>query len=465
MESQYIRNYRHGQTRIDTLEKKIAMLYCISLPFRMFSQLSFLKGALGGCANYLPFLFHVLGMLLWIANDKGKLRVNGKEELTGYALKLTVWLNVSSIIMAIVIQTFYGNQGSENAFQGIVGMLIYFVQYFLMFLYNYRVFRLLTIDELNKLLHIDCVVLLVIGYMQILVMNGIGAGIYDVINFLEILKPSGRMAKLCLSCNEGAGAGTLIGVFVLPYLLSQIISGHRRCYYELLLWLVPIYYTFSSTAYLLAVTDILVFVILSIIRSENPLKNFTTFVVVIICASIIVVLLFNLGVLNNRIVDEMDYLLFHKGTDLSNGSTASRTVVLLVNWGAFTEFPVLGVGNGLQGYFYEKYFPDWALKTAGSDVQVFLQRSQGGISNGGVFIPSLLSGYGIVGIALILAFVWKCIQSNALNRLFNQNFYYMYLIAGLAFIFMGFQGDAYGLYFAWFVVSIPFMTKKEEAQA
>ena len=54
--------------------------------------------------------------------------------------------------MAVVIQTIYGNQGSENAFQGIAGMLVYFTQYLLMFLYNYRVFQLLSVDELKAVI-------------------------------------------------------------------------------------------------------------------------------------------------------------------------------------------------------------------------------------------------------------------------------------------------------------------------
>lgn len=461
MESCYIKDYSYGRNRLDDLERKIAQLYCFSLPFRMITQLSFLKSVFGVCANYIPFIFHVLGMILWVVNEKGKIKIERKEALTGHAIKLTVWLNLSSIVMAFVIQTFYGNQGSENAFQGIAGMLVYFTQYLLMFLYNYRVFRLISIDELNKILHIDCLVLLAIGYMQVLVMNGIGAKIYDSINIFGVMNSSERLSKLSLSGAEGATAGCIIGVFVLPYLFSRIMYGNRRCYFELLLWTVPLYYTFSSTAYVLAASDAIVFAIFFVIRSNDPIRSILSLSVTILCIGLAVFILSRVGVLSSKVFDDIDYILFHKGTDLGNGSTVSRTVPLLVNWGAFKEFPVLGVGNGLQGYFYEKYFPEWAMRSVGSDVQLFLERSQGEISNGGVFIPSLLSGYGLVGCLLIIVFLWHCIKENQREKLRSQNFYILYYIAGIATFVVGLSGDIYGLYFVWFLLSIPFISGKE----
>ena len=68
-----------------------------------------------------------------------------------------------------------------------------------------------------------------------------------------------------------------------------------------------------------------------------------------------------LNYFNNKITyaemfEQIEYLLFEKATDSDNGSTVSRTVPLLVNWGAFMEHPIFGVGNGLQGYYYEKFY-------------------------------------------------------------------------------------------------------------
>lgn len=460
MSSRYI---KENNTRLNNmrLEIMIAKLYCICLPFRMITQLSFLKNYVGACANYIPFIFHIIGILLWIVNTNAKIDFPEKNDLATFTIKLMIWLNCSSIVMAIVIQSIYGNQGGENAFQGIVGMLLYFFQYALMFLYNYRVFTLLSLKELNKVLHIDCYALLIIGYMQVLVMNGIGSSIYNAINIFGIVNSSSQLPKLCLTGNEGASAGCIIGVFVIPFLLSHIIVGKRYIIMEVLLWLIPLYYTFSSTAYILFSIDIMILLFYLILKSDNPTQGFITLLVLLLCVAIVFFIMFQFGIINNSQMDDVHYLLFEKASDDQNGSTIARTIPLLVNWGAFTEYPLFGVGNGLQGYFYEKYFPEKALHAVGSDASVFLERSREGISNGGVFIPSLLSGYGVVGCLFILLFAWQCIKHNQRNKLTSKNFYYAYIISGVAFIVMGFQGDAYGLYYVWFMLSIPFMTQKD----
>ena len=454
---------RSKQIHTNSLEIKMAQLYCILLPFRMIFQLSFLKSVFGVCANYLPFIFHLLGLFIWMANERGRIDLSTKRGLMGEAGRLVLYLNLSSLVMAFVIQMKYGNHGGENAFLGILGMEIYFFQYFFMFLYNYRVFRILTVATINKTLHASCLSLLFIGYFQVLVMNGIGGSIYDGLNFLGVLNSSDNLPKLCLTGVEGATAGCIIGVFVMPFLLSKVLNEERKYFFEILLWIVPILYTNSSTAYLLFVTDWIVFFIILLTKSKNPRKIIRIFLITIICIALGLCALFLLGVIDESVLDAVYYNLFIKPVSFdSNGSTTSRTIPFYVNWGAFTEYPIIGTGNGLQGYFYERYFPSWAVNVAGSDVGVFLENSRNGISNGGVFIPSLLSGYGIIGMALIAHFVYRCIKENSNNKMYDDNMHDLYVISGIAFVVMGFQGDAYGLYFAWFMLSIPFLVRREK---
>ena len=460
MESKYI-VYENNRT-IDRIEVYIAKLYCLSLPFRMFSQLSSLKNIFGVCANYVPFILHVIGLILWLINEKGRLDFDGKNGLVKYSTLLIVYLNLSSVLMAIVIQSVYGNQGSENAFQGIAGMIIYFVQYLLMFLYNYRVLKIIPLRDINRYLHFVSVLLLLIGYFQVLVMNGIGISLYNRLNFLGMLNSPAHLPKLCLTGSEGASAGSVLGIFVFPYLLSQVLHGKRWFFIEIILWLVPLYFTFSSTAYILAGVEIALFFALLINASKDSSEGVKTLLTIILLVIISVVILLHSGVLSDNEIENIQYLLFDKASDTDNGSTVSRSIPWLVNWGAFTEYPIFGVGNGLQGYFYEKYFPDWAMHVSGSDVRIFLERSREGISNSGAFIPGLLSGYGIVGCLLILWFIWQCAKENKMLRDYSGNLYYMYILGGVGFIITGLQGDMYGMYYAWFVLSIPFLTAGEK---
>lgn len=121
----------------------------------------------------------------------------------------------------------------------------------------------------------------------------------------------------------------------------------------------------------------------------------------------------------------------------------------------------MGVGNGLQGYFYVKYFPTYAYNVAGSDVGVFLETSKNTISNGGCFFPSLLSGYGIIGCALIFAFVYKYSRFVKEKAKIMGQFYYQFIIAILCFFIAGFQGDFNGEYFTWFVICLPFICNSD----
>ncbi len=453
------------ENRINTnkLEIWIARLYVFFLPFRLFTQLSILKSFVGVCANYMPFVFHVLGLLMWIVNEHGRLSLNSREN--AYTLRsggaTYVYLTISSVIMACIIQATHGSHGGESAFSGISGMIIYFLQYLLIFTYNIRVFALLSLEDLNRILHRVCIVLLIIGFFQVLVMNGVGGGIYDALNIFGNLNPSTYLPKLCLTGAEGATAGCIIGVFVFPYLISQIIKSIKYIYIiELLLWLIPLFFTRSSTAFIIAAVDILVMLYFMLFKSENRSSHMKMLVFVLIAILLVGFILVQLGVINTSVTEQIQYLLLDKATDKTNGSTTSRTVPLIVNWGAFTEYPILGVGNGLQGYFYEKYFPSWAFSVEGSDVKNFLTNSRTGIANGGVFIPSLLSGYGIIGCLVIFVFAVKLVKLAKRHSETSGNLYYMFIVGSIAFIIQGFQGDAYGMYIFWFVLSLPFFTNR-----
>lgn len=443
-----------GNTYIDRFERLIAILYCCALPYRLLVQLSVLKNIFGVCANYSSFLFHVIGILLWIYNENGTPCLGRKRHLIANAGYLVLYLNTSSLIMACFIQAVYGNHGSENAFQGVFGMIVYFLQYFLMFIYNYRVFQLVSLENIRKILHINCICLLVIGYMQILVMNNIGGSLYDTLNVFKILNDSTHLPKLCLTGTEGATAGQILGVFVFPFLYSLYIKGNKLIIIEILLWIIPTYYTKSATVYLVTIIDVSIFLIICVFKDKKDRGYLLLFFIIAIISFLIILQI--IGVLDKVRVEEIRYLLFDKARDYTgNGSTASRTVPLVVSWGAFKEYPLLGVGNGLQGYFYEKYFPEWAYHVEGSDVKTFLNRSRSGIGNAGVFIPGLLSGYGVVGCTFIALFFKKIIwEANRMRKDMNY-FFFAYIISMVAIVFLGFSTDYYGAYFVWFFFSLP----------
>ncbi len=446
---------------IHPLEKFIAIAYIYLLPVRMLATFAVLRNILPGATVYIDFLLHIAGLSLFFCHHFRRSTFNTVEYRSVFSfIKLIIYLNCSSVFMAAIIQLVLGSHGQENAFSGIAGMLIYFSQYALMVLYNKWVLELVSREQLEKIWGRVCWALLILGYWQgaCITAGGIFSAAYDAFNVLGVLHAS-DMPKLCLTGAEGASAGSLISILVMPYLFSRIISEHRcgRYLVQVFLWLIPLFFTQSSTAYILFAVCSAVFLLL-LLRRNNFSKLF--FLSAIILTAGIIMATFP-KLLPETTQEQIDYLLLEKIDDRENGSTVSRTIPLLVNWGAFTEWPLLGVGNGLQGYFYEKYFPAWAYYATGSDALVFLERSRTGIGNGGVFIPSLLSGYGIIGCLLILVFARKYLQMAIRKKAELGEWYLQFLMAAVCILLSGFQGDFYGNYYIWFVLCLPLMPSPE----
>lgn len=441
------------------LEVSVAKLYLFLLPFRMIAPFEFIKDVIGPLANYVDTLLLIWGLLLWMSHE-GSLLIPSSDRPLYRTIKYSIfYLNISSLFMAVVMFLLYGDYNGKSPFVAILPMELFYFQYLFMFLYNIRVFMLLSYTTIVRIISRVCTVLLVIGYIQVLVKLDIGVAIYDFFagligGFLE----SSSMTKLSLTCSEGAGAGVLLGIFVFPFLFASYLHGNNKSLYQLFLWLIPLYFISSTSAFILFTVDLLVFLSLFIRRySINKLFVRGLTLISILCAAWGV--LSYCGVLNTQVYDEISYLLFEKATSDTDGSTATRTVPFIINWGCFTEMPFFGVGNGLQGYFYLKYFPLYLLDVPGTDLGAFYQRilEPGGIANGSTFLPGYFSGYGIAGIIVMINFIIKLRRTRKQRArrlgLFNE----MFIMGSVAFLIAALSSEMYCLYYAWFVLSIPFM--------
>lgn len=448
------------------VEKCVAKLYVFFLTLRMISPLLFTQQLFHTGAKNFDFVLHVIGVMLILLRNKGKVYLGRDQEsrlFKSFAL-LVLYLNVSSFFMATVMQYTYGSIGSDTAFDAFISMAVYYSQYVFMFFYNKEVFCILSKKELEDVLKYEMWFLLVLGYIQIIAYNfgGIVGLLYDRLDLFDVFADAKSLGKLTLTRAEGAASGGVIGILVLPYLLSGIINNEKHFseIVQILLWLPVIFFTKSSTAYLLITLVLVGFVLICIQKTKVAIPRKTVYTLLVVCLTLCVCLLFGevfTGLVPDFIGDEIQYLLTEKMTDMSNGSTVSRTVPFVTNFGAFKEYPILGVGNGCQGYFYIKYFPSWAKNVSSSDVMVFYRGAQERIVNGALFFPSILSGYGIVGTLLIAVYVIKShkvfkSKADSLGR-----FKYFYLLSLLPIILYGFQGEFAGEYFIFFLLSIPYM--------
>lgn len=440
-------------------ERTLAKIYLFCLPFRMFALFSFLPMLVGPLANFFDAIINIIGLFMWAYNEGGLKYHSRNSPLFKTIAYSIVYLNISSVLMSIVMYATYGNCNGESPFWGIIPMILFYTQYLLMFLYNIRVFAILDYTTIRRVLDSVCKILLVIGYTQVVVMHGIGGAVYDI--FAKIIggfNTSDWLPKLCLTLSEGAAAGCLMGTLVFPYLLAKINNGEKKCIRELILWMPLLFYTHSTTAMILFAVDIVIFFVKGKKRNMGGMIGMMV-TVAIIAGSLALVGRYN-ETDDSR--SSVQYLLFEKAFDKTNGSTISRTSTFGYNWGAFTEMPIMGVGNGLQGYFYNKYFPMETLYMEGTDIGHFYEIAQTGIANGECFFPGYLSGYGIMGIIVLFIIISKMRKTVRLRNGHLGIFDDMFPIGAIGFFVMGLQGEAYCLYYAWFVISIPFMYFSKE---
>lgn len=441
-------------------EVAVAKLYLLLLPFRMIAPLEFLQDLMGPLANYIDTIFISIGLFLWIMHQQGIHISKINMPLYKTVRNSILYLNASSIVMACVMYCIYGDCNGKSPFVGIIPMILFYTQYFFMFLYNIRVFQLLTYNDIVKLISKCCLMLLVLGYAQVLAMLGVASSVYDV--FAEILSiPTSDYPKLSLTGSEGASAGVLLGVFIFPFLFARYIHGDKKSLTQVFLWLVPLYFTHSSTAYMLFGIDLMLFIYVYI----KKLNSSATYIKIISIGCISISLYIGatyMGVINNKLVEEINYMAFEKVGDKSNGSTMARMAPYFINWGCFTEMPIMGVGNGLQGYFFKKYFPYRLLSVPGTDLGQFYKRAteDGKIANGGCFLPGYFSGYGIIGIIVLVNIIIQLRKTRNTRRKELGVFNEMFTLGAVAFFVMAFTSEVYCLYYAWFVLSIPFMYYK-----
>lgn len=444
-------------------EIKVAKLYLFFLPFRMILPFAWLKDFIGPLGGSFDLLFHIFGLILWAQNAGGFRFSKCNRALFDTIKNSILILNISSVFMSAVMFASYGDLHGKSPFTAIIPMILFYFHYLFMFLYNIRVFSILNYGTIINQLRKSCITLLCLAYIQVAVMLGIGSSIYDdIVNIIGGINTSSMLPKLCLTVSEGAAAGCLMGILIFPFILSRIIHGDRRAKYELFLWLIPLYFTHSSTAIILFTFDIFLFMYLMVKKSAYHRKIFVNTIGFFSFIGICALGLFMSGLMQTEIIEDITYLLFEKAGDQENGSTISRSVPFILNWGCFTEMPLFGVGNGLQGYFFNKYFPMQYLFVEGSDVGVFYEKAQTGIANGGCFWLGYLSGYGILGIIILLVLISKFRASIKYRSKNLGLFREMYIMGSLCFFPLGMQGEAYSLYYAWFVLSIPFMYFRKE---
>ena len=440
---------------ISMIKKNIYILYLFSLPI---TNILISKRYIYSMGVSLSFYISIIGILL-ICLDMLKSKTVYIEKNTRRIVVMMFCLIISSIFMAIVLNYELGVLFGRNTYIAILPQIVYVLQIIITLIYNGYMLRDVNIKIILKIIYISIICTIIYGYIQIIIMKfdvSFFNNIYiKTIGFIEDSKNPyligiGEVNLLTL---EASTAGAFLSIYILPFILAcyrnKYISLNKFIF--LLVSLIPIIiYNNSSSALLGTVICLSIFFILEINRRGLRKYKLINFVVIIVIASIGVGMFIESDIFKHSEIYDRTIGKISSNKDLS---TVHRSSSIITNMMAFKEHPILGVGNGNQGFYYVKHLPQWAFKSYESKA---LYYGNSGWPGSGAFIPTLISGYGILGIVIFICII--TISYRNLRKLKDNKIRIIYdflLLAFIGFIFQSYTTiNVIGEYWLIFLLSL-----------
>ncbi len=397
--------------RNNNFAANIYKLYVLCLPFGMVFKIPFddyLTNMIGGFSN-LVMLVGCFALML-----KGKPLINQRNKIFG---GLYIYMAISSIVMAIVLSMFVDSK-YESPLSAISGDIVFYFLTILSVFYNsYCLSHYVSFSSIYKIFDWQIVVLLIVGYAQLLGMMGM-AGPYNLLSSFLALKDISWLTDLNRGVtffgSEPASAAGLCFV-VFPYIYSSVQNnkGAKKLLYiiALLLFLVLVLGSNSSQFLTMAIGSALLFV-WSCFGKIKKAFYYISFSLGLLFA-IAYISSENLSTAANADSDSFEYVVFGKVVDKTNKSTAMRASTVINDLKVFADFPLTGVGDGNQGYFYAENQPMWT-RYSGEVMDLITKNVVP--NGGGNFFPAYISAYGIIGIFVLIGFIGKY------RKLYNSSF-------------------------------------------
>ena len=424
----------------------------------MFAPLYFLDGVTFGLGDTASFVFCALGLLLIALRRRIVFSKDEGGKLLGQFATMYIILDVTSLLMALVLYKEAGVIAGETTVIAVSKKILFTLSYILFVFYGREIANILSKRELFKTLDICFNLCLIIGLIQVLMLNGISVAekAYDLINHLFNAWPSSaamRTKRIALLANEPAYSAGFITSIVIPFLLSRMFESgtHFKDLLRVFLFIVILYYTKSTTGYLILLIVLGLFAILYYSKGKKTSGNSLLFGVILgVCMLGVAVIMLGDNLISKNVFTIMDKLFSY-----DNPNSADRKGMIAVGLSLFIRFPLLGVGDGNQGFYYQELLPDWA-KNAYTGYSAYNHASDV-LYDGGPFWIAFISGYGLLGLLLVFLFFKKSFRIIHRNRVSLGYLYYFYYLSITALFINGIGATLGSKYYFWFVLSIPMM--------
>lgn len=324
------------------------------------------------------------------------------------------WIEIS-VFNSIRFYSEYGVLSGETTFTAPLGSIYFHLFHVALFCGYIGLIQERTGIEstIHKGINIIIWIQIIAGVIQLMIVFGVPgiSGIYDGINFLGMMPTASfirGMSRITMTGSEPASMGASLGMLSFPYLLAVItetdsVKEKTTCWIKLFVLITLSYFSKSTTLFVIIAASAASYVLLSFREGRLTGSNTLLWIfIIMIVGAVMIISSFGSGIgFSNNIFEEIRYYLLVKPTDSANMSTMHRLSPTVNDIVIIKMHPLLGVGDGNQGFTYAQNVPSYMLINPKS--QDFA-KGIGGVVNGGAWFWAILSGYGIVGFRAI--FIW-----------------------------------------------------------
>lgn len=441
------------------LEKLIYKLYIFFLPFQMFSFISFPSFLSRYLFINASTIFMWIGVFLLVVK-KTSLPYNYGIRSFG---SLYSFMTIYSLIAAVVLFIPLGTLNGEDTFRACIGDIIFFLIVLISIYYNwYCLSFIIDFRELKKVIFIESIIMVLIGYIQLGIIFGIGGliKIYNIVGQIVQLVDTSKLSRgVVFGGTEPASAANLF-LLIVPYHLSVLLKDDNVFKQKAVhLFMIIAYFPLvavsdSSSTLIMMFITLITFLVIKISSG----RRYTVLVAVALVIGMSVAVGYGIDGFSNNLIQFQEgtfqYKLIGKIIDTSSMSNAMRSSTIINDMKIFFSFPFTGIGNGLQGYMYADNLPNWVLQSG--EVKKLLNGSAGVIDGGGAFFPMYLSGFGLIGIFVLIVFAKRyywCYKNygieNTEREYLFKSFLVLFLCAG--WYSLGVEQNQY----AAFLLSLP----------
>ena len=423
------------------------LFFALAIVFSTTATLPFFNISLvPGFARNNGFIFVAFGLIALLISERSNLKFN--KFLGSFAPFVVVGF-LSSILMSFLLTGNVGAIAGETPLSAITTGLMWLVfDAAIVFFVSYCYARC-TGEFLDRALDIFLILVLLVSGIQTLVMLGF-PGASTIINLINVGDWLGVFKDVAFERLVGVGSepaamAKTLGLLCLPYCYCRAVNGGEARYgIAFALLLLFAFLTKATTVY---VTVAFVLLGILLLHSRKAKSKVVIVAMSLICAAscfAVLVVPFTGGqLISANTIDTLEAVL-GKISDVGNQSTAYRTSTLINDIEIFKDYPIFGVGDGNQGFFYAQNLPSWILASGSTEALSALSGSIG-VLNGGAFLPSIISGYGIVGCVLFGVWIGFCIRMAIRRKKELGRYYDMFIVAIFACIPIllmaeGFQG-------------------------